>query len=375
MSDADVILEVPAEWFENPLDRERHQRLYASLLVALAELRLTLRPLTLPYGADGAPRLYDPGQLVISFHSHGTEGNVLRIKDGYWPGYYTFDPIGFSGFSKLAQSPDAYSEAIDAVEMDTARAFVDELRHGALKTNLSKYPQPDLAALDLPKDYVFLPLQRIDDPTAWLARLDPFDVARALAQAARDGGQDGGRPLVIKRHPLCGSSKVTAALAALSRDFPEVVLTDGPVHELINGAAVVVGANSGVLFEALVHGKRVITFGGSDFESVTTPVHDLDRLVAALDPPDGWNAEAQTRFVAWYLGGYALRADDIDGIRDRITASLAVLDITPCDHDLAQRELFAFHAEAERARRAAFEPQTPPPWPIRVWRQLWRAPK
>jgi hypothetical protein len=245
MDDADVILEVPAEWFDNPLDRDRHQRLYASLLVALAELSVTVRPIRLPYAADGAERLHAHGQLVISFHSHGDEGNVLRFKESYVPPYYTADPMGYSGFSKLATEPEHFRHDIERVPLKAAETFVADLRETLVRRNASKYAQPTAEA-ELPRGpYVFVPLQTIEDPVAGFAHIDQIDALAVISAKARARGWS----VVAKRHPLCTARRIEAGLEELSRDYGNLHLSTGSIHPLIAGAEAVVGCNSGVLFE------------------------------------------------------------------------------------------------------------------------------
>lgn len=347
MRDSDVILEVPAEWFDNLLDGPRHQRLYASLLTALADLSVTLRPVRLPCAADTAPRLHRPGQLVLSFHSHGAGGNVLRIKEAYWPPYYSLDPEGFSGFSRLARDGADPRAEIAALPLGRARAFVAGLRETAMRDNLSKYPQPTGPADLPPGRYVFLPLQMAGDPVTGLSRLDPLD---AIARTALEVGRTG-RRAVVKRHPLCRSAALAGRLRDLARDLPNLHVTDASVHPLIAGADAVVGCNSGVLFEGLIHGTPVISYGESDFRIATVAVNSLSGLSAALSGPLDWDADFATRFVTWYLTRYCVHAGDVAGLRGRIAQALDTLDIDPRDINEEQLELYRLHACAARDRR------------------------
>lgn len=347
MADADVVLEVPAEWFDNPLDCERHQRLYASILVALADLNVTVRPIHLPYAADGAERLQARGQLVVSFHSHGPEGNVLRLKEAYWPPFYTVDTKGYSGFSSLAEGAEDLAAAVRAIPRDTARQFVAELREAAIKSNTSKYAQPGGNAGALPNGYYFLPLQTVEDPVAQLAWLHQIEVAARVARIAADQG----RSVVVKRHPLCRSDAVAADLADLARAMPNVVLSEASIHPLIRNADVVVGCNSGVLFEALIHGRPVVSYGASDFVVATRPVHRLDELEQALSQARGQDMDFAARFVTWFLKVHCVHAADVKAIRGRIAEALDRLDIDPHRYNEEQLDLFAHYARAERSRR------------------------
>lgn len=315
---ADVVLEVPAGWFRSPLDGDRHRGLYVSLLVALSELDVTVQPQALPYGADTAARNPAPGQLTISYHSRGPAGDILRLKESYVPPYYTIDREGYSGFSELATTPQRFADAIAAMPLDAARRIVADLRREVIGANLSKYPQPNAAAPDLPDDYIFMPLQTMNDPVATLWRLDPFEVLRRLLAIAAGTGQS----VVVKRHPLCKSRRVARELAALTASDTRLIVADASVHRLIAGASAVVGANTGVLFEALVHGKPVISFGGSDFAAATTQIATLDDLEAALAGEGAPDPDARDRFLGWYLTRYCVRGNDIPAIKRRISEAL-----------------------------------------------------
>lgn len=356
MPDADVLLELPADWFANPMDGDRHRRLYASIWLALGDLDVTVRPVPLRFGADSAPRLSKPGQLLISFHSRGPAGHILRIKESYLPPYYTVDRMGYSGFSELARHPDRFRDAIDAMPDRAARTFVEAVKRDTIAANLSKYDQPRAGGGHLPDRFVFQPLQTIDDPVAGLARMDQLDVLEALALSAAPLGWS----VVFKRHPLCTAGRVSARLASLTAAYPNLVASDASVHSLIAGAEAVVGANSGVLFEALLHGAHVVSFGASDYACVTTPISGPEEIAGAMLGRGRVDRAAQCRFLAWYLQLYCVSADDVGAIRNRIGAALAGLDRTPQDHVRRQQDLFETYAEREAIRRRTVLNDTAP---------------
>lgn len=349
MREAEVVLEVPAGWFDNPNDGARHQRLYASILTALSRLSVRILPVELPFGADTAKRLYRHDQLVISYHSQGPRGNIVRLKESYIPPYYTFDTEGFSGFSALSRHPDAFLSEIEAYPLEAAREFVLDLSTRIQSHNISKYAQPDHLD-DVPEGgFVFFPLQTEDDPVATLAYLDQIDVAQRLATDL----QAAGRGLIIKRHPFCTSARVGPALAELEAEHPNVMIATGSIHGLITRAYCVVGCNSGVLFEALVHGAHVVSFGASDFQMATTSVANLSMLLpAVLGPPV--DADARVRFLAWYLRRYCFEASDAIEVEARLAEMLDQMDVVPITETDAQKELFYQAAVAEAARRKGF---------------------
>lgn len=344
-----VILELPVPWFHSPLDGARHQQFYVSIWQALAEMGVTVQPRILIFGADEAPRLGRHDQLIISFHSRGPAGSVLRIKESYLPPYYTVDRMGYSGFSELAIHPERFATAITAASPAKAQDFVEALKRQMVADNLSKYSQEQPRYLSLPDPYVFMPLQTVDDPVAALSDIDQLDALDALLSAAEALGWG----VVVKRHPLCRSEKIAAALDRLAARHPHMQRSDASVHQLISGAQAVIGANSGVLFEALVHGAHVVSFGASDFRIATTSVTRPQDIAAAIAGRGRVTRADQCAFLFWYLTRYCLRADDVAGIRDRIADALAALDQVPDQVHQQQKQLFEDFARREQARRRA----------------------
>lgn len=313
-----VILEVPEAWFVNPSDGDRHRLFYTSLLAALAELGMLIDPVWLPRGAERAPRPSDPSDLIISFHSYGeAAGNMLRCKESYIPPFYSLDPMGYACFSQLATRPELYRDTIAAKDQGAATRFRENLARDLRRQNRSKYPQPDPTDDATEAGQVFVPLQMLNDSVAKGAWLDQSEALRTVIGAASARGLH----TVIKRHPRCTSTGVARLLSELSRQRGITVSTRS-IHSLIEGAALVVGANSGVLFEALIQGKPVISYAASDFATITQQVQshaDLAGAIAAPAPLDpGW----RDRFLLWYLTDYCVRANDVPAIRRHIRAAL-----------------------------------------------------
>ena len=147
--------------------------------------------------------------------------------------------------------------------------------------------------------------------------------------------------MLVKRHPFCQSRRVEAELAELAQTFENFQVVDASIHELIERAECVVGCNSGVLFEALVLGARVISFGSSDFQVATTSVSKLDDLVDVVFGDDVQDQEFRLRFLGWYLSEYCINASDIDEIEERIRAALESLDIPQSTLNARQEERYS----------------------------------
>lgn len=350
MPHPDVILELPTVWFENVEDGDRHRRFYVSIWQALGDLGVTVRPIPLRFGADAAPRLSYHDQLVVSFHSRGPIGNVLRMKESYVPPYYTADRAGYSGFSELALYPERFKGEVEATPTAAAIDFVDALKRDIVAANLSKYPQRHDGVEILPERYVFLPLQTVDDPVAELCELEQIAVLETLLQATAALGWG----MVVKRHPRCRSLRVASSLERLAAQHPHLKRSDASVHRLVSSAEAVVGANSGVLFEALLHGAHVVSFAKSDFRVVTTPISHHADLPSAILGRGRVSRDRQCRFLYWYLRNHCLRADDVSAIRGRFAAALSRLDRAPDPHHQAQIDLFDRFAREEAQRRRTF---------------------
>ncbi|MGZ3214956.1 capsular polysaccharide export protein, LipB/KpsS family [Paracoccus sp. T5] len=312
-----VALEIPEAWFRDPGNGGQHQMFYASLLSALAELGVLVRPLWMPRGADRAPRSAGDSDLLISFHSYGAaEGDVLRCKESYLPPYYTMDPQGYACFSQLARDPGVHAKAVEAQDPHEARAFVQNLSEELRRTNLSKYPQ-SAEPVQIRPGYLFVPLQVVQDSVARGAWLGVEEALKVIVAAAADRGLR----TVVKRHPRCSSARIARLLRSLPQDGT-VELSQASVQALVAGAELVVGANSGVLFEALLQGKPVISYAEAEFGQITHQVRTADALAQAIRVPRVPDAGARDKFLHWYLTRYCVRADDVPAIRRRIRAAL-----------------------------------------------------
>lgn len=312
-----VTLEIPESWFSNPEDGHRHRLFYSSVLAALAELKVLIDPVWLPRGAERAPRPGPGENFTISFHSYGSaSGNVLRCKESYIPPYYSLDPMGYACFSQLAARPDLYRQAIARQDPVRAADFIRQLSQDLIRSNRSKYAQPD-PGKQLAEPYVFIPLQVQNDTVSEGNWLDPEEAVPAIVEAAAARGLK----TVVKRHPRCRSAGVARFLDRLAQQ-DQVVISTGSVHSLILGAELVVGANSGVLFEALIHGKPVISHATSDFGMATQQVRDRDALIRAMITPEVPDSEWRNRFLFWYLTEYCVQAGDFPAIRRRILEAM-----------------------------------------------------
>ncbi|ULB12050.1 hypothetical protein ORIO_19735 (plasmid) [Cereibacter azotoformans] len=282
---------------------------------------MLIDPVWLPRGAERAPRFPGAADLTISFHSYGPAAeNLLRCKESYIPPFYAIDPMGYSCFSLLAKQPALFHDAVRAQDPGRAEAFRRQLSQELRCHNRSKYPQADLDG-EIGSGHVFVPLQMLNDSVAKAAWLDPRQALYTVVQAASARGMT----TVVKRHPHCSNGSMARLLTEMSQR-PDVIVSTASIHALIGGAALVVGGNSGVLFEALVQGKPVVSYAASDFSQAVQQVRSREELAAAIATPTMPQATWRDCFLLWYLTEYCVRADDVPAIRRRILTALSKSD-------------------------------------------------
>jgi hypothetical protein len=272
-----------------------------------------IEPVWLPRGAERAPRRAAPDRFLISFHSYGEAGNILRCKESYIPPFYTMDRMGYACFSELALFPERFRDEISGQSLNAAQTFLSNLSRDLRQGNFSKYSQPPRGSIGIRDGYVFVPLQTQNDPVARGAWLDIIPALHRIVSAASERGLK----TVIKRHPLCKSRRITHALAEFEKN-PEVILSSASIYDLIPNAELVIGANSGVLFEALLQERPVISFAASDFGLAVQQARNLEQLAAAIARPNPPDPVWRQLFLYWYLDQYCVRADDSVRVRQKL---------------------------------------------------------
>lgn len=341
-----ILIEAPLEWMKSKISSEalRAGEYFAFMVSAASELGLTVETTPALMYSDAAPRLPENGQVCISYHSYGDEENVWRVKEGYLPGYFTLDRLGYSGFSELSRYPDRFRSAIDDFDLERARKIVRASRVRFLDANVSKYDQPESVNFRLPSSYVFFPLQTVHDTVQQFSRVSQIDAIHRISDLCAYYETH----LVIKRHPFCNDHSTAAVLEDVTRS-PWVTLVDGPINLLIAGAKSVFGGNSGVLFEALLAGKPVFSYASSDFMIATQQLRDAEDFVSVFT---GINViqEGREKFLGWYLSEYCFdlySASSMVQRMKRLTGCNSSMSI----NEFSRKQIKEIYAEAELARR------------------------
>lgn len=220
-----------------------------------------------------------PGHIrALSFHAIASESisRTVLCKRSHIPDTWFIGRSDCSGFPSLRHLTRDDISNLDDAPQERA-AFFQTLQEKYIDANISTKNQPKYKDTLLPDDYVFLATQSLSDNVqafAWIDRLTL--ISEAIRWSERTG-----RPLVIKRHPLCRNIQVTHVL---DRKLPPSVhVVNGPIHHLIKHAKAVIVANSSVGFESLMHGKLVIAVAPSDYQVATRTARTVDEFHKLLD--------------------------------------------------------------------------------------------
>ena len=237
------------------------------------------------------------------------------MKRGPLPFLWYLDKGGYSGWSTLANDVALQKHSLK-FDPATAQAVLAHFRSKLEKQTFSLIPQTDaiiekeISALD---HFVFYPLQVNNDEVMKLADCPQFELIRKAGELADKSG----RHLVIKRHPLCVSETVTAALDSII-ESPFVHLSTGPVVELIKRASAVMLTNSSVGVQALILNVPVFSFGSSEYAHMTTRLFDTSGVERVFFDLPARPHDAFAGGIAYLLSEYLVDMKDPARITERI---------------------------------------------------------
>ncbi|MBA3999787.1 hypothetical protein [Brevundimonas sp.] len=313
-----VFVDIPNYfWKADDPDRADVRTTYVSLFAALSRLgcEIVARPFR-PY-SDTLNRP-DPAEgLHYAYHAREPGPGAYSIKGAALPDLWYLDARGYSGWCALAHDPTLQAESAQ-YDLAAADAVIATYQRRFQTENLSRYAQPNRRTAAPGEGFaVFYPLQVNNDEVLKLSRFAQFEVLEALVQTAERLRL----PVVVKRHPLCGSDHIVQALEAAARsEF--VTVSDASIHDLISSSAAVLAANSGVGVQALVHGKPVFTLAGSEYAHMSTPLSTLDRLDAAFNVPGAPQAERIRRQLGYLLNEYWVNTRDEEAVFQRVRSQV-----------------------------------------------------
>lgn len=232
----------------------------------------------------------------------------LNAALAYLLGFWHLDPHGILALSAARTHRFNPREVPDAL----SAAFFTTLRQRFVKPRHSRYHQPRDRDKTLPEGAIAVFLQGKKPFADGQCSLAMHEMILAVTRGA------GGRPVVVKPHPL----SVTDCAYAIARAADQGAVFDvfdGNIHDLLATCAVTVSANSAAAMEGFLHRKPAILFGDSDFESLVTRVHRPEDFATALDSA----LAAKWRFrkmLFWYFSRHTLDLTAPD-FHDRLFAT------------------------------------------------------
>jgi hypothetical protein len=288
----------------------------------LAELGHTVREQTAHPSVADDPR--DANLSVIAHRTRRDGAGDLFYKQMHLPRLFTIDSWGWGAdHSASWDAPDLRS--IDQAEADE---IVGSLRRRYVETGISKQRQPPRGTTPaLPDGYIFVPAQMPGDYVQ--IHHSPISVLDFVVRTLHWAEQRR-QNIVVKLHPGLSTGlypEVAEAVDRLVRQSNHAFCSNANVHDLIAGCSGVFTINSGVGFEALIHGKPVATFGNCDYKWVTYR-GSVERLDEARDFVLGYSGVQRretARFLWFYVRrhGMSVESEDLEESRVRLTEYLA----------------------------------------------------
>lgn len=301
------------------IDREARQSTAFFTQLVTAAIALGCRVETSPalMYSDGAPIFSKNADLTIAYHTYGDTLGVWHSKESYLPGYFTIDRRGYSGASELAQNPEIFADDIARFEQVHAKSIIEKCKTEFIDKRISKYTQENQNQESLPENFVFFPLQTEHDLVQRFSKIAQISAIRELvSKATKD------RPIVIKRHPYCNSPSLEKAVSQAISQNENAYETNASIHDLFKKARSVIGANSGVLFEAAVAGLPVYSYAISDFQQAVINLDPDYDMARPFTDPDTVEVPNREKFLGWYLERYCININDPSSVRAKLATIL-----------------------------------------------------
>lgn len=276
----------------------------------------------------GSVALAERGEGTMSGGQMAGDGDLHVVESGwcrgpgwlnaavaYLPDFWHLDPQGVLADSSWR------GQRFDPSGLDPAAsaAFAEGLRDRYARPRRSRYRQKAVLTA-IPEGAIAVFLQGRMSEWRGQAHCPTAEMLRAVVAGA------GGRPVLVKPHPLSPERGLRQILAAQAEGLA-IRATDANVHDLLAGSAVNVSINSAVALEGFLHRKPAILFGRSDFASLVETCRAaadfapaLARALAARPDHDA--------MLAWYFRDRCLElcAPDLD---ERVLAAFARAGFPP----------------------------------------------
>lgn len=222
-------------------------------------------------------------------HNGAASGDcVLNCAIAYLEPYFYADPQGIYFESRVTAAqfgPD--DQPADAV----ARRF-QMLQARYVHPRISRYAQTETVQ-SYPDGAIAIFLQDWSEPVARARYMTAAEMVESVIAGAA------GRQVIVKPHPRNRGVETLELLNNLALQHPEVIVTEGNLHDILASTAVCVTISSSVALESLLHRKPVVLFGRSDLHHCAATVRQAEDWPAALQHvlSHDWRYEA---FVYWF---------------------------------------------------------------------------
>lgn len=257
----------------------------------------------------------------ISFlhHKYGRKKNTWYFKEAYLKNTCHFERGGYSGWSESVLSDSPFSLCDDDL------IYYQSLRDGYSKNQMSKYNQASIEIgneFDV-SEFIFIPLQVDSDSVQAHNNFRSYwDVLLKIVEYCIDHNIN----VVLKRHPMCTSSSFDGFYSKI-KDNNLVRFSNASVYSLIDKCTAVCTMNSGVGYEALLAGRKVFTFGLSDYSSLTIQIKNESDIPKLLDYKTSFDSDLIKVGMMRLIKRYQVNFDDAESFFRVVLRALALREI------------------------------------------------
>lgn len=283
----------------------------------------------------GANLVLVPHRCKIDF-AEGTTPVMFYMQE-YYRWMFVVDPDGWSASASIypvdavqlqnkvrSQSYDLYRKRLYAGELQSKFAQPTELSTTLSRSRFSSLIRSLRTIFKLmptaPKgnSKIFFPLQiRHDQSIKYFCDHAFDDVLAAVIAWARSKKIE----VHLKAHPV--NPKLMQEYYARFPESTYVKWRDKNIHDLIAESDAVFLVNSGVGFEALLHGKPIVMFGKAEYDCVAikADIQNIDAAWSACQSVDSKTLTEQYRvFFDWFVSDYAIDLSQPATTKNRMSA-------------------------------------------------------
>lgn len=291
------------------------RRAYCNIISAAIRLGLQLELFkTKPFICNEQASAFTDG-IHYAYHAKQPQAQSYCIKPGALPNLWYFDPAGYSGWSRLANSPEE-QEASASFDPARAVASIELYRAKFAHENFSALQQSDNPLEDEISElgsFVFYPLQVNTDEVLKLGQFTQIEILKRVADLAQEHRMH----VVLKRHPMCESLPIKNVVSSLT-DHPFIHISESSVHKLIEASRCLLVSNSGVGLQALIHGKAVYSLARSEYAHMTMPIASLGDIARVFVEPVFEQTQRIQAQLGYLLEEYWVDVTSEDKVEARI---------------------------------------------------------